>query len=44
MTSLSTPLPEESVRGMIRVIDSLGIQDAGEFMAHDGSPCEWMLC
>jgi len=37
MTPLSTPLPEESVRGMIRLVDSLGREDAGEFMAHDGS-------
>jgi len=36
-------LPEESVKGMIAVIDAATLEDSGTFLAHDGSRCEWFL-
>ncbi len=33
--------PEESVRGMVRVIDGLGGWDSGKFLSYDGSEVPW---
>jgi len=33
--------PEESIRGMIQVIDGLGGWDSGKFLSHDGSEAPW---
>lgn len=36
-------LPEESVAGMIRVMDGLTREDVGRFLAWDGHECEWTV-
>ena len=33
--------PEESVRGMVQVIDWLGAWDSGKFLSYDGSELPW---
>ena len=33
--------PEESVRGMVRVIEGLGGWDSGKFLSYDGSELPW---
>jgi len=42
MGGAGAPLgPEESVRGLRRVLDGLGSEHAGAFLAHDGSVIAW---
>lgn len=36
-------LPEDSVRGMIRVIDAATLEQSGHFLAHDGTECDWFV-
>lgn len=35
--------PDESVRGMIGVIESLSIEQTGRFFGYDGQECRWFL-
>ena len=42
MGGASAPLePEESIAGMRKVIDGLGVEQSGGFFSHDGTTVPW---